>query len=69
VANSRIVFQPHTLFLRYIVFLADGHKQLGLLYGINTKVGFHVEIKFQHVLGISGFFGYKVQYLRFHLAA
>ena len=41
--------------------LAYGCKKFRLLDGVNAKVGFHVQIKVQHVFRIACFFGNHCQ--------
>jgi len=66
-ADSRVILKLDPFPLRDIVFLADGDKQLSLLYGINPEVGLHIKVKFKHVLGISGFIGNEINHLFHHL--
>src|SRR5579872_1676467 len=56
-SKGREIPQLEILIPWNIVGSTNGGEHLGLLDGVDTEVGFQVEIKIKHVLRVSGFFG------------
>ena len=59
--QCREVTQLEILIARNVVCSPYGRKHLRLLDGVNTEVGFQVEVKVEHVHGVAGFLGYDLQ--------
>ena len=57
-ADRRVVFQLNTVLLGNTVMFAQRGKQFSLFNGVDTEVGFHVEIDIKHIFGITRLFGY-----------
>ena len=54
--ESRKITELEILIARDVVRLADGGKHLGLLDGVDTKIGFQIEVEVEHVRWITRFF-------------
>ena len=61
VRQGREIAQLEIGIARDVVSLADGGKQLRLLDGIDTQIGFEVEIQVEHVSRIAGLFHHQFQ--------
>src|SRR4051794_9805886 len=48
------IAQPDILFARNVVRFANGREQFRLFYGVDSKVGFKVQIGIQHLGRITG---------------
>ncbi len=62
-AEGRVVAQLQVVAAGDVEGVADGLEGLGLLDGVDTQVGLHVEVEFQHFQRIAGLGGHDLQHL------
>ncbi len=56
VADCRIVFELNSVLLVDTIVFTQGSKQFGLFHGIDTQIGFHIEVDIEHIFGVTRLF-------------
>ena len=56
----RIIFKLYAFGLRQIIHFPHCREKFRLFYRVDTEIGFHIQIKFQHIFGVAGLFGNQI---------